>query len=712
MQKFRQNMPAVIIFLVIMFVALIVFEWGDARRGRGAVRNGDQAAGEINGEEIPMALYQKRVQDITEMQRTANPNGDIDDERIRESVWQQLVDETLIRQTADRLGIFVSDDELRESLLYDPPPALKQPFTDSSGVFHQKEYLQFMTDTRGFLQQRNIKPEEQQKILTQILTIQDGLRTEKLREAVMSVVTAPAIPSPAEARSAFDDQRGKATGTFAVLDVNSISDSAVTVSEADAKKYYDDHKADFQQKASREIRYAMFALAPSSQDSSAMNRRLKTITDALAHATSPAAKDSVFQMYVNQYGSGKYPGNAYTPLQEISPELMNALQGAQPGAIIGPTRLSDGSYLIDVVETKDSGEVYVKASHILLRTGNGNDDSVKAMADKIYARAKGGESFESLAQQYSADGSAQRGGDLGYFKKGAMVKPFEEAAFAAPVGAIVGPIKTEFGWHIIKVTDRTSKSYKLRDLKFDPKVSNMTKTQLRAKAQQFREKVAGGTPIDTLAAQYKVQVLESGPLDRATPAAGSMKLTNFAYDGKVGDVSDAIELKDGSLVVGQISKIRAAGTMDFADAKEQIIARLRTTKKLDMLKDRATKLRASIGPNDSLSKLTTADPSVQIRAFNDATRSTPFPGVGFDYVLTNAVFNQKIGQVSDLIRGERGYYVVEVTNRTIPTDKEYEAERTKFVQQLTEQRRQTMFQDWMQKERDHADIQDLRSGNR
>jgi hypothetical protein len=130
-----------------------------------------------------------------------------------------------------------------------------------------------------------------------------------------------------------------------------------------------------------------------------------------------------------------------------------------------------------------------------------------------------------------------------------------------------------------------------------------------------------------------------------------------------------------------------------------------------MLKDKATKIRASLGANDSLTKLATGDSTVQIRAFNDATRSTPFPGVGFDYVLTNAVFNNKIGQVSDLIRGERGYYIVQVNSRTVPTDKEYDTERLKFVQQLTEQRRQTMFQEWLQKEREHASIQDLRNGN-
>lgn len=711
MQKLRQGMPAVIIFLIIMFVALIVFEWGDARRGRGAVRGDESTVGEINGEGISMALYQKRVQDIIEMQRQGNPEGEIDEERIREMVWQQLVDETLIRQTADRLGIYVTDDQLREKLLYDPPPMLKQPFTDSTGVFHQNQYFQFMNDIRGFLTQRGLPADQIEKTEYQIKSLEEGLRAEMLREAVESVVTAPAIPSPMDARMAFDEQRAKASGTYALLDVSSVPDNTVTVTEDEAKKYFDDHKTDFQQKASREIRYAMFMLSPSAQDSTAISKRLRTVSEALGRGSTPALKDSIFESYVNQYGSANYSGNAYTPMHELSPELQSALLGATPGSVIGPVRLGDGTYLINVSDVKDSGDVYVKASHILLRTGTSNDDSVKTLADQVFQRAKGGkEGFEALAAQYSADGSAQRGGDLGYFKKGAMVKPFEDAAFGASVGSIVGPIKSEFGYHIIKVTDRTAKAYKLRDLRFDPKVSNMTKTQVRAKANQLREKVAAGGNIDSVAGPMNVQVLESGPLERATPAAGSMKLTNFAYDGKVGDVSEVIELKDGSFVVGQISKIRSAGTMDFAEAKDGIMIRLKNKKKLDALKDRATKLRGALAAGDSLSKLKTLDTAVQIHTFSDATRSTPFPGVGFDYVLTNSVFNQKLGQTSDLIRGERGYYVVVVNSRTVPTDKEYEAEKTKFVQQLTQQRRQTMFQEWLQKERDRATIDDFRAG--
>ena len=709
MQKLRQNMPAVVIGLIVMFVALIIFEWGDTSRGR-KISTGHNAIATVNGEEINATLYQARVTQIINDQREANPDAPIDEERIREQVWQQMIDETLIRQEADRLGVTVSDDELSEALLYDPPPGLKQPFTDSTGVFHQDQFFAFMRDISGYMTQRGAKPADIAKIKSQITNLQEHMRTDRLREAVQSVVGSSAIPSPAEARAAFDDQRTKATGTFALIDATMISDSSVKVSDDEVHKYYDAQKGDFQQKASREVRYALFNLAPSASDSSKVARNLRDVSEALSHANTPGAKDTVFEQYMAKLGSGKFAGTSYTPLQEISPELQAALQGATPGSVIGPVRLQDGNYLINVVDVKDSGEVFVKAQHILLRTTpTGNNDSVKALAEKVAQEAKGGAPFEGLVQQYSADpGSAQRGGDLGYFKKGMMVKPFEEAAFAAAAGQVVGPVKSDFGYHIIKVNDRSTRSYKLRDIRFDVKVSNITKNELSRRAAQFREELAKGGSIDSLASKQKIQVLESGPIDRLTPVAGSMKLTNFAYTGNVGDVSEVMELPNGSFLVGQLSKIHKDGVMEFDDAKNMIIAKLRNQKKLDMIKDKATKLRAQLGPNDSLSKLQQLDPTVQVRQFSDVSRSAPFPGVGFDFGLSNAAFNLKLNQTSDLIRGERGYYVVMVTNRAQPTDQEFENEKAKFIQSLVAQRRQTLFQEWLQKQRERAEIDDFR----
>jgi len=87
----------------------------------------------------------------------------------------------------------------------------------------------------------------------------------------------------------------------------------------------------------------------------------------------------------------------------------------------------------------------VKASHILVKT---EDEALK-----LYEQIKGGKGFAEVAMEYSSCPSGRNGGDLGFFPKGVMVKPFEDAAFSLPVGELSQPVQTQFGWHLILVTD-------------------------------------------------------------------------------------------------------------------------------------------------------------------------------------------------------------------------------------------------------------------
>jgi len=88
----------------------------------------------------------------------------------------------------------------------------------------------------------------------------------------------------------------------------------------------------------------------------------------------------------------------------------------------------------------------VRAAHILVK----GEPKAKELMEKL----KKGESFDKLAMENSECPSKKRGGDLGWFTRGKMVREFENAAFAGEKGALVGPVKTQFGWHIIKVLDK------------------------------------------------------------------------------------------------------------------------------------------------------------------------------------------------------------------------------------------------------------------
>lgn len=126
-----------------------------------------------------------------------------------------------------------------------------------------------------------------------------------------------------------------------------------------------------------------------------------------------------------------------TILQQLKPRLIYIKLGEQ------------------ITQVSDEELEEIRASHILVRTEGVSEAVAKEKIEKALSELKAGKDFAEVAKAYSEDaGSASNGGDLGFFGRGRMVKEFEQAAFAAKVGEIVGPIKTQYGYHIIKVTER------------------------------------------------------------------------------------------------------------------------------------------------------------------------------------------------------------------------------------------------------------------
>ena len=179
----------------------------------------------------------------------------------------------------------------------------------------------------------------------------------------------------------------------------------------------------------------------------------------------------------------------------------------------------------------------IKASHILFKVDKNTTDQQKkellAKAKKVMADAKKSATrFEELAKEYSEGPTKDRGGDLGTFSRGRMVKPFEDAAFAAKPGEIVGPIETQFGFHVIKVFDKTPEVQRPFE---EVKESILTSLKARQKSKATREL------LDKLRSEAKIEVLEAGvSLDAKRPA--------IALDGKALGADGAAVAPEGAPV--------------------------------------------------------------------------------------------------------------------------------------------------------------------
>jgi len=243
---------------------------------------------------------------------------------------------------------------------------------------------------------------------------------------------------------------------------------------------------------------------------------------------------------------------------ELSKVREDAVFNAKIGDVIGPLQDNDGYHLIKVLEEKNDTSQFVKASHILFKL---DADSIKTKktVNEVLQRAKKGEDFAALAKQYSTDGSASNGGDLGWFGKGRMVKEFENAAFKAKVGEVVGPVRSQFGLHIIKLTGRDNRSLKIGDIVMSVKASSKTRSEVFQKAQSFLAS-AKEIGVDSAAKKMSLEVKRTASFNEKSnfvPGIGQeARLVRFAFEKELNAVSEILTTQQGYGVFQLIEKKR------------------------------------------------------------------------------------------------------------------------------------------------------------
>jgi peptidyl-prolyl cis-trans isomerase D len=202
-----------------------------------------------------------------------------------------------------------------------------------------------------------------------------------------------------------------------------------------------------------------------------------------------------------------------------------------------------------------------RVSHILLSVGNPKDDAaVKAKAEEILKRAQGGEDFSKLAKEFSQDpGSAQQGGDLGWSERKVWVAPFADAAFSMKEGEIRGPVKTQFGYHILKlqgIRPATVKTFEQAkpDLEAEYRRSEAEKLFNNAQDQLADAALQNTTDIDVVARKAGLTVLEV-PVFSRTDGGGALgkvpAVIEAAFNQDVldGRLSPIVEVEKGRGVV-------------------------------------------------------------------------------------------------------------------------------------------------------------------
>ncbi len=695
MAKMRDNLPAILLSLVILFLLTIVLDWGMDITGRHH-RNSfaREPIGIVNGEEITYQEFNQALEFEIEnfKQRTGKDPEDFMLEQFRNQVWEQLVTRKLIEQEIKKLGLTVTDEEITDWVLNSPetlPEPVKRNFVDSTGNIDRVLLERALKSTTPQARQFWIEVEK-------------FLKAQRLTEKLQSRLLASVIVSEGEIKERFEKQNTRYEIKYVSLDPNKFSKEVTEPTDDEIKEYYRNHQDEFRIRETRRLKYVVFPDTPSPEDTAAVFRELENFKQQ-------AMQGANFIELVKNYSETPF-SDVFFKHGELLPEIENEIWDKEVGEIIGPLKLSDGIHLIKILEERKGSDIFVRASHILIPIGRDTTESYNLARD-ILNLAKKGEDFSKLAATFSVDQvTARKGGDLGWFGKGRMVKDFEDACFKAKPGEIVGPIRTQYGLHIIKVVAKDNRELKIADLKLSVRASSETIESQRKRAEDFSHTVSGKNFVQEASA-LGLDIKTTPPFTKDSPIPGiglNKTISDWAFSNKLGSVSPVFKIK-GGFAVFTISEIKEAGIRPLDEVKEAIKTRVRREKLKNTAYNYLKNLRTKLNEKEGLDAITKLDSTLEVKTASGFTLSGGIPGIGTDENVLGKIIDMKPNEVSQPIKGNSFVYIIQLVNKTPFDSSAYKAQYETLKQQIYNEKRNTIFFTWIDNLKKNAKIVDNRA---
>ena len=339
---------------------------------------------------------------------------------------------------------------------------------------------------------------------------------------------------------------------------------------------------------------------------------------------------------------------------------------------------------------------------------------VRREAEQIAQQARSGVDFTSLVQQYSEDNSSPTG-DLGWFGKGQMVKPFEDVAFTMDSGQISDPVTSRFGIHVIKCDGRRgigdSLQIKAFHVLLKVEASSGALSDVRLRAEQFAAELKTQT-IDSLGKEYKLVPRVTAFFERGQdiPILGRQpSVAQWVFSAKAGDISIPFETATG-FVVAVVDVLDAEGYAPFSESKARIMSRLKN----DDAKNYAAQVLDRVVPQ--LQAGAELKDIATVLGRNVDSTATPFgrseiaPGLGDDAVFRGTAFAlARSGQkYSAAVKVGRGAAVMQIIDHVSADPQLYVEKRDSIMTTALENKKQMLFQSWYEKQRADADVEDFR----
>lgn len=657
-QKIRDK--AAVLLTVMISISLIGFLVQDAFIGKSGNMFGGQPteAGIIAGKKIDLVEFNQKVNQMEQGYRAQGMQpGEMITQNIIEAVWNNYIQETVLKGETEKLGLVVTQKEVGAVLFSnDAPQEFKQMFLDkNTGAYDVNAARTWFTNLK-----KSAKPEDVTGVVDQLIKpIQVGLLAEKYN----SLFTQGSYVPKWMIEKSAAEANGISSIKYLAIPYGAIPDSAASVSDKEIADYINEHKDEFKQEHVKSIAYVSFDANPTNQDTQAVYNKLASLkaefeqaSDNKAFVTRNTSSVPYFDGFVQK-----------SKMQMVSKDVIISMP---VGSVVGPY-IDGGSYVLAKKIDKKTMPDSVRFRHILIglvdpQTGKQKraDSSAQKTADSILAVIRSGGNFGSLAAALSDDqGSKATGGEYNFssLEMGNLPKEFSDFIFNKPQGTL-GIVKTTLGYQVTEVLSQKNfeEAYKVAYLSKPIVASIETDATASGAATQFAASSRDPKSFGETAQKMKVTKQAADNIKELDFNAGQLSsraLVKWAFDNKVGSVSEPFDLKN-QYVVAMVTSELNEGVQPVAAARIIVEPILKNKKKAVLIARKA-------GAETNLEKLSTITGGTIGQA--DTVRFfDPFvPNLGPESKVIGAAFNKNnIAKTSQVIDGQNGIYFISVNSIT------------------------------------------------
>ena len=683
MNSIRERAGGVLVgVLVVAFGGLWALQDSGAFDNVGRGRDG-RTIGTVDGIAIDGELFNNAVQQqLQAYQQQGIPISNQLQAQIENQVFDALVDNALVEREMDRLGIEVTDDEVYDLITGpNPDPLILQVFGDGQGGIDRAALQQVVEDPQYG---------------EQLVAVEEQVRRNRQQAKLAALIGASARVSEAEVDAEFVRQNRRATAEFVALRYADVPDGEVTVTDDDLRAYYRENEADFERPATYSVEYVAFPKTPTREDSARATTELRGLVAGLREAPDPAA-------YARRNSFGASSDAGFVGAGDLPAPLASAVfQSPTVGRVVGPVVAGGAAYVARVTAVQPAAEPSLRVRHVLLPSGQ--EERAREIKGQIESGAL---SFEAAARRFSTDQSnSDDGGSLGWFGRGRMVPEFEQAAFGAPLGQVVGPVTTSFGVHLLQVQERADQEVELARIS-RPVEGDVDRVMGEAEDFQAFLELEDQDFADA-ARERRLDVAQAQVQDDQVGLPGTevgRELNRFLRGAGAGDVSDPLDAGD-SFVVVRLTEARPEGVAPFDEVRDQIESAVLLEKKEAV---QTARLREALAAG-SLAGIARAAGTDVERAADLSLANPVVPRFGREPRAVGAAFGLRPGQRSGVVAGDQAAFVVRTASLVGGTDAELTPEvRERLRQQLLQQKRQRVLQAWIEGLRQDAEVEDFRN---